>query len=139
MKIIIFILFIVVNFINLKIIQPKIPPKKALKYLCLMLVLVILCAMFISFFKQETSTNNISFLFYVSIVILIFISIANQISHLIINNVIIFHKRNNVKNLNRNPIKFLINYQETVKKVVTIIWIINSTVILMGLWFGKNN
>lgn len=138
MEIFIYLFFILINFINIKIIQPKIRPKKALKYLGLFLLAIIFCAMVISISlnANDMYQNSIFFLSYVSFVILISVSIINQLSFIIIDYVILFHLKNNKNNLDRNPIKFLVNNQVKLKKIFTILWIINCTIMITGLWFG---
>ena len=59
------------------------------------------------------------------------------ISHHIINVIIQFHEENNSENINRNPIKFLIQNKERMKYIFTIIWFVLSLVMLSGNWFGK--
>lgn len=140
MKIAIYLVFIFLIFASLFIISTKNSPSKLLKILFVILGSFIICAMlssaFINITPQETK-SNIFFTIYVSCIIVIVISIANHLSHMLINYIIYIHEENNSENINRNPIKFLIEKKILLKKILTFIWFLGSLIMLSGIWFGK--
>jgi len=139
MKIVLFLVFVILNYVMLFIVIPKISPNKSLKTLGIILGCLILCAMILSAFLKPINdiNSNIIFMLYVSIIIIIGINIANLLSHMLVNYIIYFHEKFNTANIDKNPIKFLIEKRENIKKAFTIIWFILATVILAGNWFGK--
>jgi hypothetical protein len=56
---------------------------------------------------------------------------------MLINYLVYFHEKYNAENLNKNPIKILIENHERLKQIFTIIWYLLSLVMLSGIWFGK--
>lgn len=140
MKIAIYLVFTFLIFASLFIISNKNSPSKLLKILFVILGSLIICAMLLSAFIDITPQeikSNVFFAIYVSCIIVIVVSIANHLSHMLINYIVYFHEKNNFANINKNPIKFLIEKKILIKKIFTIIWFLGSLIMLSGIWFGK--
>lgn len=136
MKALTCILFISLNFLNLFIFQPRILPIKILKYLFMILGSLILCAMLISVFINTSNEIRLNtfFLIYASFVIITIISIANKLSHMMVDYLVHFHQKYNEANLNRGLVKFLIQNKGNLKRTFTIIWFLGSLIMLLGVW-----
>ncbi len=93
--------------------------------------------MFTSIFVKNIDTNHVVFKTYVSMLIILSIKFISIMYHRMVNIIIQFHQRYNEVNLNRNPIKFLMENQVKLKRIFTIIWFLGSIVMLSGIWFGK--
>jgi len=66
------------------------------------------------------------------------INLFNQLFHFMVDTVVGFHQKNNVANLNRQPIKFFVSNQTKLKQIATIIWFLGSALMLYGAWFDMH-
>ncbi|MET3732199.1 hypothetical protein [Moheibacter stercoris] len=85
------------------------------------------------FLKEITTKLLMSFLTVLFINLFILLFVDNMIDYLIN-----FHKTYNTDNINKNPIKFLVENQIKIKKGYRIFFALGSMVMLYGVWFGKN-
>lgn len=139
MSILVYVIFVIFIFFSMFVMSPKITIKKNIVIQLSLLGIIIFIAMIFSAFSRSKIEvqSNIIFTIYVSIVITIMINIANQLSHLLVDSIINFHQKFNSNNINKNPIRFLINKKTEIKKNFTIIWFMGSLIMLSGLWFGN--
>ena len=132
-------LFVLVNYFSLFILNNRIQPNKLLNGCIILLLLTIFSAMMISLMNIKVNVNGRYFAIYVSVLIVLIICVANILTSRLLNIIIQFHQRYNEANLNRNPIKFIIENQKIIKKVISVIWFIGGTLMLAGNWLGKEN
>jgi heme A synthase len=92
----------------------------------------ILCSMII---KSNKLWSNVLFQIYVSFVITFLLQLASLLFYKQIDTIISFHEKDNYKNLNKNPIKFLINHQHELKKFSNYIWLFLAFMMLFIVWF----
>ncbi|MBS7566755.1 hypothetical protein KHS38_20285 [Mucilaginibacter sp. Bleaf8] len=80
------------------------------------------------------------FFFFSSIfalLVVLMINLVNQFFFYMVDTVVSFHQKNNTANLDRQPVKFLVSNQDTLKRAATIIWFLGSALMLYGIWLGK--
>ncbi len=112
---------------------------KVLKICTTLLFLILVCAMIVNAFSYlRFDYSSLFALIYVSLVIIVSISIANQLSAIIIDKIAAFHQIYNVQNRERPFLRLLIDNKEKFKKSTTLIWFIGSAIMLTGLYFGVN-
>lgn len=68
-------------------------------------------------------------LFFFSFFVLLFVEKG-------INNIIKFHQKHNAQNLDKNPIKFVVNNVEKIKLVYKIVFFLGGFIIFYGVCFG---
>lgn len=88
-------------------------------------------------FTLDYAAGNAFITAVFSFIIIFMINLFNQIFHYMVDTVVAFHQKNNAANLNRQPIKFFITNQTTLKRVATVIWFSGSALMLYGVWLGK--
>lgn len=135
-KMIIFILLIFLNTV-LIFIYKKWNEKPWIYLLFVPLLFIISTVIFLLFPKLYYTEKDFFLKILLSFMVILGINFIIPISHHIINVIIQFHEENNSENINRNPIKFLIQNKERMKYIFTIIWFVLSLVMLSGNWFGK--
>ena len=133
------IIFILLIFLNtvLIFIYKKWNEKPWIYLLFVPLLFIISTVIFLLFPKLYYTEKDFFLKILLSFMVILGINFIIPISHHIINVIIQFHEENNSENINRNPIKFLIQNKERMKYIFTIIWFVLSLVMLSGNWFGK--
>ena len=125
------------NYFLMFKISPLYTHKRVLKICVVLLFLLVVCAMTVNGFTDLGFDYASPFaLIYVSLVIIIFTTVANQLSAIIIGKIANFHQIYNVQNTEQFFLKLLITNQEKFKKNITIIWFLGSAIMLAGLYFG---
>ena len=72
-----------------------------------------------------------------SIVIILLNNFANQVFLFMVDSIINFHQKNNINNISKQPIKFIIVNQSNIKAAATTLWFLGSVLMLYGIWLGK--
>lgn len=146
-------IFLCVFFILLNaFISFKAPFLYAKKKLCIILglnlalspILYLLSAVFVGvLIKYFKITNLVDFYksnFTTCLMLsLLILSFLNLFTLIIVDNLVDFlvgfHQKNNVSNLNENPVKFLIENKEKVKHYSRIFFFLASIIIFYAVWF----
>lgn len=143
MKIICWLFFVSVNFLFLFVFTKGLDRPLLFKIFISLIpglvifAVIIMVLLKISGYEPDQNFEQIFFSIFFSLMIIIVINLFNQFFFFMIDSVVTFHKKNNVGNLDRNPIKFLINKQDILKKATTVIWFLGSALMLYGAWLGK--
>ncbi|MBX0293228.1 hypothetical protein K3G63_22480 [Hymenobacter sp. HSC-4F20] len=69
-----------------------------------------------------------------SVKILVMLSLANQLSYLMVERIVSFHQENNAENLHRQPVRFAVEQKSTIQKLFTGFCLFSSLVMFYGIW-----
>lgn len=130
--------FVILNFYSIFILPKKIDGKKFMRRGLLLFALISLGGIAISFLFYKVDVSESPFILIHTLnIITISIALAHRYYHFVIDRVINLHLTHNQKNIHRHPIKFLIEKQDTLKKVITILHFIASLMMLYAACFEK--
>jgi len=86
--------------------------------------------------QQNTSNNkDLILIAIISFVIVLAVGLVTQVSHVMLDTVINFHITHNAENIHRQPVKFFIENQNTMKLTFTYIFFFGSFLMLWGAVF----
>lgn len=143
MKIVLWLLFVVLNLWLLFVVSKKFDRPSLIKgfillipAVCVISLLMALCFRGLSIHTGPVFLDIFLAVFF-SIIIIAMINLFNQLFFYILDAVISFHQKNNAENLNRQPIKFFITNRDIIRQTATIIWFLGSALMLYGNWLGK--
>jgi len=140
MEIIFFGLFIFLNYLSIFRFAEQLRNKTPtitliISYFLLLGIALVVHTWFLDNTIFSTAARSIIFRIYSSTMVTIFLSFGNRIFPLLIATVISFHRKYNVANLDRNPIKFLIDNQNKIIKIVSSLILLGAVMGMYGIWF----
>lgn len=143
MKIVLWLLFVVLNLWLLFVFSKKFDRPVLIKGFILLIPAVCIIALLIALSSRALSFHagpgfmEVFLAIFFSFVIIAMINLFNQLFFYMLDTIIAFHQKNNAENLNRQPIKFFITNRDSIRQVATIIWFLGSALMLYGTWLGK--
>jgi hypothetical protein len=140
MRIIFFLFFICVSYYALYIMPKK--SGEGLKFWAPIVVTLVLMSALPGMLtamniKLELGYHPVIGSILSSIQLLLVLIIFNRLSTKGIDDQINYHRANNLSNVNRFPIRQVINHQHKLKSFATWFWFAGSILLLYGVWFGS--
>lgn len=141
MSVIFFVLFIVLNYLLIfkfaeQLKQKRIKIGLIISYFILLGIALAVHTWFLENQIFSTTARSIIFRSYLSIMISIALSFVNRIFPALTSYIIGFHREYNTANINRQPIKFLIENQRNIITVSSCMILAGAVLAMYGVWFN---
>jgi len=141
MSVIFFILFILLNYLLIFKFAEQLKNKGItigliILYFVLLGIALAVHTWFLDKQIFSAATRSIIFRSYLSIMISIALSFVNRIFPALTSYIINFHRKYNTANINRQPIKFLIENQQNIITVSSCLILAGAVLAMYGVWFN---
>jgi len=143
MRILIWLLLAALNFYILFVLSKKFDRPLLLKVFPALVPIVLIVWLLIGFVMWlmhvhlSLNSRELFISIVMSIVIILLNNFANQVFLFMVDSIINFHQKNNINNISKQPIKFIIVNQSNIKAAATTLWFLGSVLMLYGIWLGK--
>ena len=147
MKITSYIFFVFINFVSIFIISGRYSNKKIL-ISCgisavIFTVLFLICGYIAGMlsldwvYEDRKYLENYIIYLYFSILVTIMLGIGVTLARFLWKMLSSFHEKCNPKNVNKNPVKFVIQYETKIVLIYKILFFFAALMMFYGIWIGE--